>query len=206
MVASIVATYKVASPEQVASGHDWYPLAGRLVEAIASHVDREPDEVAAIIAALSPRNPWRWNVTDAYRYCVAARDGQPMPSATTFKRNSARAWIIAVGINRDPWNGKAPKVRAFIKAILGDMSAVVVDLWAIRVATEGRLDHVNDGNYRHVENAYRDASRRLGVTPREVQAVTWLVAQDAGLASRRRGRNDLSFKRDTPAFIRDALA
>lgn len=201
MVAAIVATYRDASDAQRDAGRSWYPAAGAIVDAIAADTGRTRASVAYAMAALSPRNPWRWNVQDAYAFACAAREGADRPpSATTFATNVDRAWSAINGAI--PWTTAAPKVRAFVAAILGDDSAVVVDTWAIRVATGGAMIDVTDREYAHVVEAYREAAERIGADARDVQAVTWTVAQDAGLASSRRGRHDLTFKRGTAPFVR----
>lgn len=196
MVSAIVATYHRASPEQVASGIAWYPSALDIVTRIADEASADVARVTYALAALSPRNPWLWNVADVYAFAMAARYGRPMPKATTFTRNAQLAWR-ALHDSREPWTSAAPKVKAFVNAILGDMDSVVVDVWATRVATEGRISAVPTGRYDEVADAYRIAARHLGITPRTVQAVTWLVAQQDGQGSRRNGRHDRHPKRGT---------
>ena len=72
MIAAILATYREASEDQRSAGAAWYPTAGRMVSAIADSAGLPAVRVAFAMAALSPRNPWRWNVADAYRYAHAA--------------------------------------------------------------------------------------------------------------------------------------
>jgi hypothetical protein len=204
MVASIVRTYRDASPEQVAAGRGWYPAAGAIVAAIAAATGRTPGAVGATVAALSPRNPWRWNVQDAYAFACAARDGGATPTATTFGVNARSAWSLIHG--RTGWTSAAPKVRSFVANILGDVDAVTVDTWAIRVATDGALVRVTDREYGPVQDAYRAAAVIVAETPRDVQAVTWIVAQSRGLASSRRGRHDLAYKRGTAPFVISLLS
>jgi hypothetical protein len=202
---AITATYRRASAAQLAAGREWYPAAGRIVSAIADATSFDVVRVTHALAALSPRNPWRWNVADCYSYAVAARDGAPMPPATTFTRNRERAWAALAGDK--VWAGPALKVRAFVAAVTGDDSAVVVDIWAYRVAVgeSPRSGSVPPSRYRSIAEAYTDAARNVGETPRDLQAITWVVAQDEGLASRRRGRHDVTHKAGTPDFVRSLL-
>lgn len=201
MVAAIIETYGRADDAQRSGGRAWYGSAGRMVRSIAADTLQPADRVAAALAALSPRNPWRWNVADAYAFAAAYRADPhgPIPSATTFSVNRGNAWLALAGDTA--WRTRAPKVRAFVAAILGDHGAVVVDTWAIRVATRGALTDVRDAEYDHVAAAYRDAATMIGETPAAVQAITWLVAQSEGMASSRRGRHDETFKRGTPAAV-----
>lgn len=200
MVAAIADTYRRATAADLAAGRDWYPTAGRIVDAIAASAGMSSPKVAMALAALSPRNPWRWNVADAYRYAHAAYAGDPMPTATTFGVNQRRAWAILT--TGDAWTSAAPKVRAFVSAILGDRQSVVVDVWAIRVASRGALDRVSNADYGLVARAYRLAAATLGESPRDLQAITWLTAEREGLGSKRRGRHGETFKAGTPEPVR----
>jgi hypothetical protein len=156
------------------------------------------DRVAAAIAALSPRNPWTWNVQDAAAYAFAVANGHDMPTATTFGANRRNAWAFLNGTH--DWTSSALKVRSFVSNIMGDLNAVTVDVWAIRVATGGLLDAVpNDATYIMVANAYREAARIVGETPRDLQAITWLIAQTADNRAVKRP------KRGTFDVVLDAL-
>lgn len=206
MVHNILCTWDAASPVQIAAGARWYPEAGRLAAMIAEQTGIDTRRVVLAIAALSPRNPWRWNIFDAYSFAVARAEGRACPRATTFKRNWAAAWRALDPATETPWLTSALKVRAFVEAILGDDMSVVVDTWAVRVATAGAKARVaTDKQYRLVAHAYVLAANERGVSPATMQAVTWLVAQTEGLATLRRGRHDLAFKAGTPEWLKAAL-
>lgn len=201
MVANILTYYRSASDQQLADGRHWYPLAGRIVAAIAAETHSDRAKVAYALAALSPRNPWRWNVADCYSYAAARAEGRTMPKATTFKRNQLAAWQ-ALADDGQPWVTSAPKVTAFVKAVNGVEDAVVVDVWAVRIATGGRRSEVrSDKDYADIAAAYVEAARQAHEKPRDIQAITWIVAQTEGLASHRVGRHDRTFKAGTSAFI-----
>jgi hypothetical protein len=205
MVSNILGYWDSATPVQREAGARWYRQAGEIVRLISHQTGVEAERVGLCLSALSPRNPWRWNVFDCYSYAMAASEGRTMPSATTFKRNWLAGWRAITG-DEAVWLTAAPKVRAFVAAILGDESSVVVDTWAVRVATAGQESRVNnDKAYGEVAHAYNIAANLRAVPPSTMQAVTWLVAQTEGLATHRRGRHDLSFKAGTPEFIRAAL-
>ena len=209
MVANILAYHDAASPAQVEAGARWYGVARRIVELIAHETGVDRERIALALAALSPRNPWRWNVADAYAFTVARAEGRPMPpSATTYTRNRLAAWRA---LNAEsPWSSAALKVRSFAACVLGDNDSVVVDTWAARVATAGVLSNgrgrtIGEKAYRAIAAAYVGAAEWRGVSPATMQAVTWIVAQNEGLGSSRRGRHDLSYKAGTPEWLRAAL-
>jgi hypothetical protein len=206
MVEAIVATYRRASGAQLYDGAHWYGVARNIVDAIAAETTTDPMRIAYALAALSPRNPWAWNVADAYHFASSAASGGVMPTATTYGANRRAAWL-ALTSDKIPWSSTALKVRAFVAAIMGDEHSVVVDVWAMRVVTFGeRSEPRTTGVYRRVAHAYTEAANVLGVTPCTAQAVTWLVAQSEGLGSARPNRHDKTCKRGTPSFVRDLLA
>ena len=204
-VSAIIAEFDRATPAQRIAGRMWYPRAHMIVEDLAAWATVDQDKLAAAISALSPRNPWAWNVQDAAAFGWAASHGEPMPVATTYGANRRRAWGFLTGST--DWQGSALKVRAFTRAIAGDGDAVVVDVWAVRVATEGRRQLVeNDRDYLELAEAYREAARQLGEpSARDLQAIVWVSAQTRGLGSHRRGRHDAVAKRGTFEVVAVAL-
>jgi|GEM_PF-5199160 len=204
MVANIVLRYDAASDAQRQEGEGWYIAAGAIVKSIANETGVHRSRIAYALAALSPRNPWRWNVADCYAFALARAEGRTMPSATTYKRNRQTAWQ-ALGQDGSPWLSAAPKVHHFVDAILGDLRAVAVDTWAMRVATGGALSLVTNRQYPLVVAAYTEAAALRGIWPADMQAITWLVARSEGPAARK-SRHNLTFKTGTPEFIRAALS
>lgn len=198
---NIRAIYALATDADRAAGAAWYPTAYRMADAIAATTGAPTDRVAAAIAALSPRNPWRWNVQDAAAFAVAAATGAPMPTATTFRSNAVRAWQFLTGAT--DWRSSALKVRSFVANICGDPNAVTVDVWAVRVATNGAESEVRtDAHYRAIAGAYQAVAAELGIAPRDLQAITWLVAERIGLGSARKGRGHaVNFKRGTFPWV-----
>lgn len=177
---NIIRIIRSATPAQVAEGAAWYPVAHGEASRIAAIYGIGTDTVAAIIAALSPRNRWARNVYDAECFVAAAFHGLPRrPKACTFHANAAKAWDIATGT---PWSDilTGPKVRSFVANIVGDVYAVTVDVWAVRAATLGAADSVGKrkGEYDAYANAYRAAAATLGLTPHTAQAIAWVVTRD----------------------------
>jgi hypothetical protein len=204
---NIEAVLATATDEDRSQGIGWYPRAGRIVAGIAAWTGLPSDRVAAIMAALSPRNPWNWNVQDTAAFAHAIATGGDMPSATTFTVNRVTAWRLGTG--GADWRTAALKVRSFVANILGDTEAVTVDVWAIRVAQGGEYDggSIAAGRYRAMADAYRLVAPRHGLAPCELQAVTWVTADRIGLGSKRRGRGHAAtFKRGTFPLVLELLA
>lgn len=199
--------FDLATPEDIEGGVGWYPLAARIVRAIADWAGMAPDRTAAIMAALSPRNPWKWNAQDTAAFAWAIAHDLPMPSATTFMVNRVNAWRLGSGA--EAWRTAAPKVRSFVANIMGDLDAVTVDVWAARVATLGVYggESIPVGQYRAIATAYRRVAADVELAPRDLQATTWIVAERIALGSQRRGRGHAAtIKRGTLPFVAELLA
>lgn len=182
---NILSLYAQATDAEREHGRAWYATAERYVRTIAEHTDTDTARVAAALAALSPRNPWAWNVQDAAAYATAARVNADMPSATTFGNNRVNAWKFLRG--EHDWASAARKVRSFVRNCTGDTDAVTLDVWALRVAYMGEHSgQVREREYTLLSDAYRNVAMRVNETPRDVQAITWVVAQRLGLGQARK--------------------
>ena len=172
MVRSIRTAWDGATAADLASGLDWYNVAHATAEGLAAGTDGRVtvDQAAAVIAALSPRQHWARNVAAA----AAVIDGDT-PSGV-FGRQLATARAILAGRQAGP---TGPKVSAFHRAIMGDGSAVVVDVWAARAAgvdmPEGRT--LSPAQFRRIAAAYTEAASGLGVAPRDLQAAVWVATR-----------------------------
>lgn len=204
--AAIRDAYRASTADDIERGRAWYPAAERIIAGLADWSGIAPDRVAAIVAALSPRNPWNWNVQDAAMFAAAAARGDAEhPTATTFEQNRRRAWAFANG--EADWVSAAPKVRSFVRNMTGDCDAVTVDVWAIRVATRGAQHAVRRSEYEAVAAAYRTVAAECGETPRDLQAITWVWASRTGLGSKRRGAGHAAtLKAGTLAIVATLLA
>lgn len=164
----IMRVFARATESDVLAGKAWYHSAQAVARELADAGDISVTAAAAVIAHLSPRCPWDRNLKMARDLVLTGDTGGLRTNIS-----KARRALIA----DDPWStfGKGPKTRAFAANILGDEHAVTVDVWAARIAgvTEEQLGLV--GVYEAVSHAYRLAAKRAGITPAQMQAITWVV-------------------------------
>jgi hypothetical protein len=184
MVRRILATYRRATPAELAAGAEWYRVAQ---DAAAQIYPERPDIAAGVIAALSPRAQWTVNLRWAHAVMHAARTGQECPAVHT-QTMRAIAWKIATGEQSYTEALKGPKTSRFAAAIdptVADLSRVTCDAWAARTA-EGKNSPSHNHNgavapngrrYLAIERAYQRAAQILGQDPAIVQAVCWLREQ-----------------------------
>lgn len=168
LVDRIMRVYARATEDDILAGKGWYAEAQAVARELSENADISVTAAAAVIAHLSPRCPWERNIAMARELVYT---GTTRGLGDNIRK--ARAAMVA----DDAWStfGKGPKTRAFASNILGDEHAVTVDIWAARIAgiTEHQLGLV--GVYEAVAHAYRLAAKRVGITPAQMQAITWCV-------------------------------
>jgi hypothetical protein len=160
-----------ASRSQRVEGRGWYTGVRRVIRGLARKYGRSKATVAGVLAATSPRLTWATNlaVTEALLAGRAVRG--------VFRASLDKARAILDGAKPLVVLG-GDKVRAFYRALTGDRSAVVIDVWMLRAAgldPEARLDR--GGLYAKVSAALAGLARRLNVAVAELQATIWVAAR-----------------------------
>lgn len=178
---NIVAMYNRASEWDVAEGMTWYEEAFRLCTILSRKYDRDVNVVAAVLAALSPRNKWAQNVKDTEVILAAAVEGLPVEDIRVGTTNLFRDRAYEIARTGKIGLLKGPKVWSFWKDIVDNRGTdrVTVDVWAYRIAAGDlkaapKLDYKA---YNHIERQYQRAARKLGLLPLQLQAITWVTAR-----------------------------
>lgn len=169
LAARLVAHWVTASKAVRRQGTAWYREAGRVTRAIARQHGVTARRVAGVIAALSPRLTWAVNVRAA-RAVLAGK----VP-AGVFRASLHKAQRIAAGERPLKVLG-GPKVRAFYRALLGDESSAVVDVWTARAAGLSG-DALRPGEYEQVSAALALGARQMRTTTTRLQAVAWVAVR-----------------------------
>jgi hypothetical protein len=188
MIANIIAVYRDADETQHAEGLIWYPNAQKAAYHIAVKYDVSVYIVVAVIAALSPNNKWSRNVSnaDALIGAFIRGDGIDSVKVSTYSKMKQKAWdILAVRPNYDGAKRmlKGQKITSFFMDIMGEFN-VTIDGHARNIAYGERVgltdDRTNIGvrEYHALQAAYDEASRRVGLLPYQLQAITWRVWRD----------------------------
>jgi len=177
--ARIIATFGRARPADIEAGARWYVDALAFVDEQARMHGKTREQVAAVIAHLSPRQ--RWDRTLKGTEILLATGEAPGHLGRNVT-NAQRALRSA-----DPLSTlTGRKTSRFARNLLGDRQVVTVDVWAGRVALGRRADLplilARVGAYEAIEHSYRVAAQRLGVAPATAQATTWVVARNGRAA------------------------
>jgi len=183
---NIIAVYKMATPDEIKQGIEWYLNATSDCKNIADRLRLPLHIVIGVVSALSPNNKWKRNVVNADELCTAFINGQDMDSikVSTYHKMKQKAWSIlrlmptyddAVTI----LNGK--KIVSFFKNINGDESEITIDGHARNIYYNDRQGlttpntNIRKLEYLDIQKAYLRASKKLGIKAYELQAITWVV-------------------------------
>ena len=178
----IFALYEQLEPWQKEEGFIWYFQAFHQCQAIVdefSDLDLSHDQVAGIIAALSPQASWEQNI-DYVRMLLsegtAPTLGHAVKSAMEI-RFGAEPISVLHASHRNNW-----KVRAFHSNISSPDTSedVTIDrhAWNLifkdtkAIKRAGRRIPLVD--YRWAEERYRTVAGAIGCKPHQLQAATWL--------------------------------
>lgn len=174
-VQNITVAYRAATPDQVARGRQWYPVAHDLALIIG---DGDVRKGAGVLAALSAQRSWELNVelaTDAANGDVHGHTAQVLAKVGAMLEGADPAELLPMQL----------KTGNFWRCIVSpdDPDPVVIDRHAHDVAAGERYGNENRGlsslnRYATLALAYRLAARRLSEIPSVVQAVVWCRQTD----------------------------
>lgn len=168
----LVKLYREGTDAQRERGRAWYPATRRKCAAIARQHGSTTARVAAVLAITSPDVQLVTNL----RWARAWAESPGTKVGRYPGRMVAQCWKA--------WHAPQPsqhvrgdKVRPFYDAIMGDTDALVLDRWALRLATGSAATTV--GNRRAAEALYREAAEELGESVRDLQAIIWTIGREA---------------------------
>lgn len=178
----IFALYEQLEPWQKEEGFMWYFRAFDQCLAIAeefAHLQLTHDQVAGIIAALSPQASWDQNLEYARLLLSEGRAptlGHAVSAANEIRHGEDPDTVLHSS-HRNNW-----KVRAFHSNISSPHTSedVTIDRHAWNLIFEdtkaikraGRRIPLTD--YRWAEERYRSVAKTVGCMPHQLQAATWL--------------------------------
>jgi len=201
-VGNIERVFKSASQERIAETRQWYQNAQDFTKAVANKLnanDVSRFKVSGVISAISPRNEWNKNKSDAENLCkeFVSNKYYQLPlfdadyhtllktKVSTFNTNKSKA--IKILLNNDSKIEsilKGNKIVNFFKCINGDSNAICIDGHAFniacnRVSALSEVPAISDKHYKTIANVYRDAKNfinkkyNLNLKSMHLQSVTW---------------------------------
>lgn len=182
LVNNLIALYNQVPEDVRLAGKQWYHDVRGWCHEQANFFQVSPWQVAAVIAALSPRCPWDKNKQIARLVLLVwagGGDWKDVLSLPGMKRSLANAAKVLMGRSSEALHGA--KTAAFADNIaFQESSAITVDTWAVKAAL-GWWDAPTKvvsrevaRRYDEYAEAYRIASEGTGLRGYEFQAVLWV--------------------------------
>lgn len=153
---------------------DWYNVGKELED----YFGKDAELFAQLLAVTSNNATVPANHTFALKAYKAIKAGIPILKATEGAK-PGEAFLpavvdqirrVAAGQGIEGIEGR--KVNDFVKALMGDKNAVVVDRWMMRAFGYDR-DIPTPHEYDLIEHAVRELAQQQGVEPRQMQAAIW---------------------------------
>jgi hypothetical protein len=189
---SLIDKYNAADDGTKEAGGQWYDTANEYINNLATKSGRDPRQVAAIVSAFSPQTSWDANMAAA-NYFMMNYDPEN-PDSINDKMgglgdNLERAKRIYHADDEDGYlaglqNGNdAHKITNFYHNMMGSKDHVTIDSWMARALLGQGADGLADKSvqkvlnwkdgYDTMANSVRSAAEKLGISPRELQAIVW---------------------------------
>jgi hypothetical protein len=159
---SILAEATLAQVEQASV---WYFDAQEVAEDVAELLGASLEIGASVVSSFSPRERWASNVAKAYAFA----NGKPVVGLSNNLAMAEKS--LTLGFEAL----KGQKTNAFARAIAGDQSAVVIDVWMIKAAGLDGSKGVSKSQYNELVKIVTELASELGLTPRTTQALIWII-------------------------------
>lgn len=182
---NILACFKQATQDEIDHGLTWYADAKELAQEIADKYELPLHVVIGVIAALSPTNDWAMNVRNADKMCRIFTEGGYVEDTkpSTYPKMRDKAWFILQSMPHNMedvsfiLNG--PKITDFANCINGN-DVCVIDGHAWCIANKDRrtmqkVPNIGKKLRAELQEAYRRAGKKHGMTAYEMQAATWVA-------------------------------
>lgn len=162
----LLAVWRAATRREKTAGARWYAEATRTAKTLARRYGVSHATAAGVMAAISPRLTWKYNVKAAEMILATA---SRVPGV--FRASLVKALRILSG-ERPLQVLSGPKVRAFYRVLMGDESHAVVDVWMAR-AVGVKPEHVTR-QYDEISQAIELAAQSARTTVARMQATAWV--------------------------------
>ena len=184
---NILAVLKKATRQEIDYWSNWYQYANSHVQQLASKYDVPMEIAAAVTAVLSPNLGWKMNLMSASRVLdnwkhVNGDDSFPhWDKIPAYKTNQRKAKnILETG---DVSFVKGPKVTVFYFSLLYPnrverelvLDGHAINVWRGIKTPLKNMTQPTKAERKAIVHDYRKVADLVGLTPQQLQAVTWFI-------------------------------
>jgi len=158
------------------SAKDWYYRENEWLNKVATYYNREPKNMAEIIARLSVRCKWVKNKIDAQKICISRKWNIPKEKikVSTFNTQKYKAFNIYDYKENIPIS--ALKIYSFYNNLLLDDRYVTIDIWQKRaILNKYNVDSFkpNKVEYKQLEDLHISLAEDYNLKGFELQSIIW---------------------------------
>jgi len=169
--------YNFATDEEKDYWGKWYINASEDVKALASIYNVPFEQMAAVVAVLSPGNKWKDNLMAAAKIFSEAK------TVNAYPKNIEKANRIKNSASNYFQHVTGPKVSVFLKSLLNPMEInkeIVLDSHAINIWFGKKVNlkltpSIGDALRKTIIADYERVAEEIGIKPMLLQAVTWYI-------------------------------
>ncbi len=179
-ISNVLQVWEVAKSRQL-TNTTWYSEAFNLLLDIAGEYNVTVENVAWVVATLSPHLSWYANVNSAYAFFDDWLGYAKQYPQTAYGTQVHKCELYMSGELSGLPTGR--KVESFYRNLLGDKTSVTFDRHMYRICTQGarNIDAMSgDANIGTIEfrcgvAAIKYCAKLLCIEPSDLQSITWQV-------------------------------
>ena len=186
---NLLQLYDRCSDLVIEEGKIWYRQANMFAENLSNKYNISLKTAASVIACLSPAAKWERNLIDAENmtrnYYHRGYIGGKATVVTTYGKQKEKALgVLCNGLHLSPEQGL--KTFNFMHNIVNpsDPNFVTIDRHAYRILSgdnsKGDLA-ITKKQYGIASDVYKSVAKKLGYTPCQLQAITWVQFRNESL-------------------------
>ena len=154
----------------------WYYRENKWLNKVADYYDREPKNMAEIIARLSVRNKWIRNKIDAQKICISRKWNISENDTIVCTPNTHKYKAFKIYDYKENIPTSALKIYSFYNNLLLNDKYVTIDVWQKRaLLNEYNVDKFtpNKVEYKQLEDLHIKLAKEYNLKGFELQSIIW---------------------------------
>jgi hypothetical protein len=174
LVAHVLQEWRKVTRADLAQGIAWYDGAGEIAHTLAAGSNYSPDQIGAVIAAMSPRMPWGRNKLATRKIVGRHASGDGNIKGIGLWDNVKLSYaILDDASNIDVLVNKRLN---FYRNIMGQKHLATIDSWMCKILFGRDTDIQSAGdNHDLCSMVIESAAEVAGLNPRDFQAALWVM-------------------------------
>jgi hypothetical protein len=176
LVAHVLQEWKKVTREDLQQGIQWYEQANELAHSMAVGTSYTPDQIGAVISAMSPRMPWGRNKVAARVIVDRHSNGDRNVKGIGLWDNVKLSYAILD--DASSIETLKNKRHHFYLNIMGRKDVATIDSWMCKIlfGRDTTIEAAGD-NHDLCSMVIESAAEVAGLNPRDFQAALWVMVR-----------------------------